>query len=319
MLILQSENGKLKDENEKMKAEKQAQADALKDHSSIARRSLDALDRQNLYEVYVKNRKDLEQAMKPFEDKMALAHSTGQEMLNHKQGYVGCLELRKTLQNEIKQTQEQKSTLESNLGQFKALYGKLQGAREELDRLTKEKEQTSSINLPKQVTLGKQIKEQTAEVKNIESTIENQYNLKGQTDNYCMDMEIKHFESQIRQCKSEINTKSEKVDRLTVDAQEHLKAYKSTQKILGAMNEPVKKNIVERYDKEYLPPQEHKLALEPYNTQGLPRGQAKEKENLVFSLEKVKDIINHERANDMIAKADKPKIQSKSQDHYLSR
>lgn len=318
VLILQTENGKLKEENGKLKAEQQAQADALKDHSSIARRSLDALDRQNMYEAYVRSRKDLEQAMKPFEDKMALAHSTGQEMLSHKQGYVGCLELRKTLQNEIKEVQDRKSTLTTDLGQIRALEGKINTSRYQLEQLEQEKSQTNVINVPKQLNLNKQIKECSAEIKGYEEKLENNHDMKGRTDQVAISDEIRWHESEIKKCTHEINIKSEKVDNLTKEAQEHLKSYKSTQKILGAMNEPVK-NIVERYDKEYLPPQEHKLALEPYNSQGLPRGQAQAKENLHFTLDKVKDLINHDKANDMLNKADKPKVQSKSQDHYFTR
>lgn len=104
--ILQTENGKLKADLDKLKTEQQAQADALKDRGSTQRMSLDALDRQNIYEMYMTKARlktdTLDKVMKPYEDMVSKAHSVGKEMVSHKECYVNCLETRKSAQNDVK-------------------------------------------------------------------------------------------------------------------------------------------------------------------------------------------------------------------------
>lgn len=95
-----------------MKYEQQTLTDALKDRGSIQRMSLDALDRQNIYEMYMAKARlktdTLDKVMKPYEDMVSKAHSVGKEMVGHKECYVNCLELRKSAQNDVKITQERK-------------------------------------------------------------------------------------------------------------------------------------------------------------------------------------------------------------------
>lgn len=310
--VLQAENGKLKDENSKLKAEQQAQADALKDRSSVQRLSLDALDRQNIYKTFIAKpeNKDLEQAMKPFEKALEQAHKVGQDMVKHKQGYVDCLERRKSAQIDVKQSHEYKTTLETNLGQIRAIGSDLNHARNRLEKLEQEKSETPVINLPKQAKLNKQIKECSAEIKGYEETLENKFDMKNRTDEHCIADEIRWHEGTINKCIHEINEKSNLADNLTLQAQEHLKAYKSIHSVQKAFEEPYR-NIINRHDKEYTPPQEYKFALEPYNTQGLPRGQAQQREHKKHTLAEMKYLVNQHRAEQLL-KEPKPKIHTKS-------
>lgn len=314
--ILQSENGKLKADIDKLKAEQQAQADALKDRGSTQRMALDALDRQNIYNAYMAKAREksdvLDKAMKPYTDMVNKAHSVGQEMVLHKQAYVDSLEMRKMAQNEIKDIQTHKSTLETNLSEIRQIEGNLNTSRFRVEQLEHEKEGYSTLQVLKKRDCDKQIKILSADIKANEEVLENKFDMKNRTDRVAISDEIRWYEGEIRKCVHEINEKSSQADNLTDKAQEHLKAYKTTQQSLKAMNEPFR-NIVSRYDNEYIPPQEHKLALEPYNTQGLSRNKAQAKEDMKMSFAEMKELINHQKANDMLSKTDKPKVQHKSQ------
>lgn len=314
--VLQAENKELKADKEKLLAEKQKQADELKDRNGTHRKALDALDRQNLYETYMKNAKShfkgLEDAMKPFEDAVSKAHAVGQEMLEHKQGYVECQEMRKTAQKDISEAQTRKSTLETNLGQIRRLESQINNARFRSEQLEREKGSYSTLQILKKRDCEKQIKSLSADIKSYEEQLETKFDMKNRTDRECISDEIRWYEREIKLCTSEINEKSDKADNLTKLAQEHIKAYKLTQQSEKAMLEPIR-GIVERYNNEYEPPKEYNQTFEPYNTQGLNHNKAQAKEELHTTMDEIKELVNQTKANEILNKFDKPKEHHKSQ------
>lgn len=315
LLVLQSENSKLKDDNDKLRAEQQAQANVLKDRGSIQRMSLDALDRQNIYEMYMAKARlrfdVLDKAMKPFDDMVAKAHSVGKEMVEHKKGYVDCLEMRKSAQNDVKIAQERKSTLEINLGEIRQIESKLNTSRFQLEKLEQEKNGYSALQILKKRECDKQIKSLSAEIKADEKVLENKFDMKNRTDRISISDEIRWYEGEIRNCMHKINEKSALAEKLTDKAQEHLQAYKFIQQSQSAMYESVK-NIIDRYDNEYQPPQNHKLVLESYNTQGILKNKVQTKEDMRMKFDEIKQLINHQKSNDILNKSDTSKVQHKS-------
>lgn len=308
--ILQSENSKLKAENDKLKAEQKAQADALKDRTSQSRMALDALDRQRIYEDFTaKVRKKTDKydiLMKPYEDTVSKAHEVGKEMLMHKQGYVDCLERRKMAQNDLKTMQTYKSTLESDLGQIRALQSDIKESQNRIEQLQNEKESCNALQILKKRDCDKQIKELNETIKNKNDILLEKH---GATDTVDL---ISWHENALSNCKDKIDRLSIKADNLTSEAQEHLKAYKITQQSLKAFTEPCR-NIISRYDSEYTPPQDYKRELEPYSTQGLSRNKAQAKEDLQISLKDWNKIIDKAKADDILKTANKPKIKEKNQ------
>ena len=307
--ILQSENDKLKAENDKLKAEQKAQEDALKDRGSVQRMALDALDRQRIYETYmakVRKKSDvLDTAMEPYEDMIRKTHEVGRNMLMHKREYVECLELRKTVQNDIKAIQTERSTLETNLGQIRALQSVIDASRCKIEQLEQEKNSYSALQILKKRDCDRQIKELSAEIRAKEEILENKYDMKNRTDTGAVTDEIRWYEDKIGKCMHEINSKSIQANNLTYTAQEHLKAYKNTQQALKAMSEPCR-GIVSRYDSEYTPPQDYKRELEPYSTQGLSRNKAQAKEELQMTFADMKQLIDRDKARDMLTKTNAP-------------
>lgn len=314
LLVLQSENSKLKADNDKLRAEQQAQADALKDRGSIQRMSLDALDRQNIYEMYMAKARlrsnVLDKAMKPYEDMVAKAHSVGKEMVEYKKGYVDCLETRKSAQNDVIIAQERKSTLETNLSEIRQIESKLNTSRLRLEKLEQEKNGYSALQVLKKRECDRQIRLLSADIKANEEVLETKFDMKHRTDRIAISDEIRWYEGEIRNCMHEINEKSALADNLTDKAQEHLQAYKFIQQSESAMYEPLK-NIIDRYDNEYQPPQNYKSALEP-NRYGLSQNRVQSKENIRTKFDEIKQLINHQKANDISNRSDKPKIQHKS-------
>lgn len=315
--ILQDDNKKLQEENEKLKAEKKAHEEALKDRGSEQRKALDALDRQRIYEMYtakVRKKTDrLDIAMKPYENIVNKAHEVGKEMLMHKQGYVHSLESRKTAQNELKDIQTKKSTLETNLGQIKALQNVIETSQNKIEQLQNEKDNCNALQLLKKHEIDKQIKELLETVKGKEKILETKFDMQYRTDRESIFDEIRWYEDSLRTCRRDINSMSDTVDNLTAKAQEHLKAYKSTQQALKSLIEPCR-HIVERYDNEYIPPMEYGTQLDPYNRQGLSRNKTQAKEDMQITFAEMKELINYQKANNILSQTDKPKAQNKSQD-----
>lgn len=266
--ILQTENGKLKADLDKLKTEQQAQADALKDRGSTQRMSLDALDRQNIYEMYMTKARlktdTLDKVMKPYEDMVSKAHSVGKEMVSHKECYVNCLETRKSTQNDVKIAQERKSTLETNMSEIRRFEQKLNSSRFQLEKLEEEKNGYSALQVLKKRECDRQIKLLSADIKANEEVLEAKFDMIHRTDRIGISDEIRWYEGEIKKCIHEINEKSAAVDDLTDKAMEHIQEYKIIQQSESAMYEPVK-NIIDRYDNEYQPPQAYKSALEPYS------------------------------------------------------
>ena len=308
--ILQTENSKLKAENDKLRAEQKAQADALNDRTSQSRMALDALDRQRIYEDFTaKVRKKTDKydiLMKPYEDTVNKAHEVGKEMLMHKQGYVDCLERRKMAQNDLKTMQTYKSTLKGDLEQIRALQSVIEASHKKIGDLQNEKENCNALQILKKRDCDKQIKELNETIKNKNDILLEKH---GVTDTVDL---INWHENALRNCKDKIDTLSVKADNLTVEAQEHLKAYKITQQSLKAFTEPCR-NIVSRYDNEYEPPNEYRHTLNLVNTQGLSRNKAQAKEDLQISWHDWNNIIDKAKADDILKSVNKPKIKEKNQ------
>lgn len=317
LLVLQSENSKLKADNDKLRAEQQALADALKDRGSIQRMALDALDRQNIYEMYMSKARlrfdVLDKAMKPYEDMVAKAHSVGKEMVEHKKGYVDCLEMRKSAQNDVEIAQERKSTLETNLSEIRRFESKLNTSHFQLEKLEQEKNGYSALQVLKKRECDKQIKSLSAEIKADEEVLENKFDMKNRTDRISISDEVRWYEGEIRNCMHEINEKSALADNLTDKAQEHLQAYKLIQQSKSVMYESVK-NIIDRYDNEYQPPENFKSALELYSRHELYPTKVQSNDNVQIKMSDIKQLINHQKANEISNNSYKPRIQHKSQD-----
>lgn len=319
LTLAQTENDKLRAENDKLKAEQKAQADALKDRTSENRMALDALDRQRIYEDFTaKVRKKTDKydiLMKPYEDTVNKAHEVGKEMLMHKQGYVDCLERRKTAQNDLKTVQAERSTLENDLGQIRALQSVIEVSQKKIEDLQNEKENCNALQILKKRDCDKQIKELNETIKNKNDILLEKH---GVTDTVDL---INWHENALRNCKDKIDTLSVKADNLTVEAQEHLKAYKITQQSLKAFTEPCR-NIVSRYDNEYEPPNEYRHTLNPVNTRGLAKSKTQAKEDFRISWNDWDKIVDKAKADNIIktvmSKADNIS-KTHSQSHEYTR
>lgn len=310
---------KLKSEVEKLEKQEQERIESLKVRTSTERKSLDALDSQELYHsfmAYVKeNHPDTEKVMQQYDKAVEQAHKYGSDMVLHKRGYVDCLERRKTAQNDILGLQERKYTLETDLKQIEGIQDKLNSARNQLENLEQEKNQLSKLN-PRQLGLSKQIKECSAEINGYVTQLESQFDMKNRTDRIALSDEVYWYEGHIKRCKQEIIEKTQEINNLTVKAQEHLQEYKILQKSKEGLKEPIKR-IVDRYDKEFVPTQgEYRLTLEHYNREGLPKGQAQEKEAITRTLSEVKNLVDHKKAENIVK--DKPSHE-KSKEQYRSR
>ena len=146
---LQTDNSKLLAEVERFKAQEKARAEALKDRNSIERRSLDALDREKIYKAYVSQNPKLEPVFKPLENFVERAHEYGQKMVEHKQGYVECVESRKMTLETIQEVHARKSTLVNNLGEIKDIERPLNDTRNRLAELEQERGQYTTLQFLK--------------------------------------------------------------------------------------------------------------------------------------------------------------------------
>ena len=140
--------------------------------------------------------------------------------------------------------------------------------------------------------------------------------MKGRTDEYAISDEIRHHESEIHKCNQQINEKSLYADRMSHEAQEHLKEYKLMAKSKECLH-PSQKSIVDRYDKEYEPPREHSYTLNHQNRDGLPKGKTNEREETRKTMDDWKDIINKQKAEKMLEEP-KVKTPTKSIDRGMS-
>lgn len=317
LFVLQSENSNLKADNDNLKNEQQTLTDALKDRGSIQRMALDALDRQNIYEMYMAKARlktdTLDKVMKPYEDMVSKAHSVGEEMVRHKECYVNCLEMRKSAQNDDKIAQERKSTLETNLSEIRQFEKKLNTSRFQLEKLEQEKNGYSTLQVIKKRECDRQIKLLLADIKANEGVLEIKFDMVHRTDRIAISDEIRWYEGEIRKCIHEINEKSAVADDLTDKAMQHIREYKLIQQSEYAMYEPVK-NIIDRYDKEYQSPQAYKSDFEPFSRYGLYPNKIQSNDNVQMKISEIKQLINHQKVNNISNNSYKPKIQHKSQD-----
>lgn len=314
---LQTDYSKLLAEVERFKAQEKARAEALKDRNSLERKSLDALDREKIYKAYVSQNPKLEPFFKPLENFVERAHEYGQKMVEHKQGYVECVESRKNALETIQEVQTRKSTLETNLGEIRAIERPLNDTRNRLAELEQERGQYTTLQFLKKRDCDKQIVDCKDKIKGYESTLETKFDMKGRTDEYAISDEIRHHESEIHKCREQINDKSLYADRMSHEAQEHLKEYKLMAKSKECLH-PSQKSIVDRYDKEYEPPREHSYTLNHQNRDGLPKGKTNEREETRKTMDDWKDIINKQKAEKMLEEP-KVKAPTKSIDRGMSR
>lgn len=315
VLILQAENKNLKSEVEKLKEKEKARTDALKDRNSIDRKALDALDRQKIYNAYMatirKKTDNLDKAMQPYEKMVKQAHAYGEKMVEHKQGYVECMESRKMTSELIQEIQTRKSTLETNLNEIRAIQRPLNDTRNRLVELEQEREQYTTLQFLKKRECDKQISDSKEKIKAYETTLETKFGMSGRTDEYAITDEIRHRESELRKCREQINEKSALADKMSNEAQEHLKEYKLMVKSKECLT-PSVKSIVERYDNEYEPPRDYKYTLNHQNREGLPKGKTNEREETRRTMDDWKDIINKQNAEKMLEEPTvKPKINTK--------
>jgi len=313
---LTDENGSLKAEVEKFKAQEKARAEALKDRNSLERRSLDSLDREKIYKAYLKQNPQLEPVMKPYENYVDKAHDFGRKMVEHKEQFVVCQESRKTALESIQEVQAKKSTLETNLSQIKAIERPLNDSRSQLRELEHERSQYSALQFLKKRDCDKQIADSKKKIQDYENTLETKFGMQGRTDSVAILDEIQWHEREIRKCREQINEKSLHADKMASQAQEHLKQYKLMAKSKECLVTPAK-GIVERYDNEYEPPREYNYTLSKNSRDGLTRGN-QEREETRQTMDDWKSIINQRKADEMLKE---PKIETptKTIEHSFER
>lgn len=310
-------NKSLQAEVEKLKAKEHERMTALKDRNSVERRSLDALDRERMYHDYMAKARlkttKLDEVMKPFHDRVLKAHEYGDKLVEHKQGYVECRESHKLALESIQEVHARKSTLETNLSEIRAIERPLNDTRNRLAELEQERGQYTTLQFLKKRECDKQITECKDTIKGYENTLETKFDMKGRTDEYSITDEIQWHEKEIGKCKAEINDKSEYADRMSSQAEKHISEYKLMLNTKNAMKD-AEKGIIERYDKEYEPPREYKLDLEPYNSRGLAKGRNKNQE-LKRSMGDWKELIDKQKAETML----KPKEPTKNISKDISK
>ena len=177
-----------------------------------------------------------------------------------------------------------------------------------MEKLEQEKNGYSSLQVLKKRECDRQIKLLSVDIKANEKVLETKFDMIHRTDRIAISDEIRWYEGEIRKCIHEINEKSAVANDLTDKAMNHLQEYKFIQQAESSMYEPVK-NIIDRYDKEYQPPQVYKSAL----THELYSTKAQSKNDVQMKMSEIKQLINHQKVNNICNNSYKPKIQHKSQ------
>jgi hypothetical protein len=321
VMVLQNENRDLKAEVEKFKEQEKAKAEALKDRYSPERKALDALDSQTIYKAYMEQARlktdALDKVMKPYERMVEQAHEYGQKLVEHKQGYVDCMESRKSAHSDIEQVQATRSAIQGNMDEIRGIQYPLNTTRDRLAELEQERTQYGTLQFLKKNACDKQIAECKTTIKGYEDTLESKFDMKGRTDPVAINDEVNRLHGEIGKCTTYINERAKHANEMTDKAQEHLKEYKLMTKSKECLNGPMR-GIVDRYDNEYEPPKEHTYTLSKHNRDGLPKGQKQEREETRKTMDDWKSIINRQKADKMLEEP-KPKTHTQSRDLGRSR
>lgn len=195
----------------------------------------------------------------------------------------------------LKSHRKGKSTLETNLSEIRQFEKKLNTSRFQLEKLEQEKNGYSTLQVLKKRECDRQIKLLSADIKANEEVLETKFDMIHRTDRIAISDEIRWYEGEIRKCIHEINEKSAVADDLTDKAMKHIQEYIFIQQSENAMYEPVK-NIIDRYDNEYQPPQAYKSALEPYSRHESYPTKVQSKDNVQVKLSEIKQLVNHQKA-----------------------
>lgn len=307
---LQNQNASLQGENDTLKAKEQERAERVHDRTSTERKSLDALDKQEIFENWrAKVREkapDIDKVLNSYDRQVASAEKYGRELVGHKRGYVECVERSKTLQNEIKSLQEKKSTLQAETTQISSIEGELGALRQRLALLEQERSNCSTLQIVKKRDLDKQMKACSEDIQKQETVLKDRYGMFS-TDSATISDEVHYRFNELEYLQGQISDKSLERSQMDEQAKEHLQTYQSMVQTKKSLTEPAER-IVDRYDKEYEPPAEHKLALSPFRSRA--KGKEQEQTRGIGSMKEYEEIISKRRATDFLQKKEqepKPK------------
>lgn len=278
----------LKDLNiktERLELEKKETVRLVKDRNGGLRKALDSKDKELIYQEYLNQFPEAKKIMQPFENKVAQAHQYGQELVEHKKGYVDCLERSKTVHISLVKLQEEKSTLTLERNDIQSLQNELQGFRSQLAILEQERSEYGALQFKKKAECDKQIRDLRSQIVNKENYLVGHYDMQEQLDHYAITENLHYYNKRISECTTSINKTNEEYCSLTKESKNHLDQYKSMQKSLNSLYKPIR-GIIERYDKEYVPTQEeYKCKL---GNSSVPD----EKERNRMTLDKYSDLID---------------------------
>lgn len=313
---LQNQNASLQGENDTLKAKEQERAEKVHDRTSMERRSLDAYDKQEIFEMWrtaVREKApSVDKLLSAYDKQVASAEKYGRELVEHKRGYVECVERSKTLQNDVKSLQAKKDTLQAETTQISSIEGELGALRQRLALLEQERSNCSTLQIVKKRDLDKQMKACSEDIQKQETVLKDRYGLQ-ETDLSFIRDEVHYRFNQLEHLQGQISDKTMERSRMDSQAKEHLQAYQTMFQTKKTLLEPAER-IVDRYDKEYEPPAEHKLVLSPFRS----RAKGKEQERCVGTMEEYDKIISKRRATDFLQKKEQePK--TKTHEQVLTR
>lgn len=255
------------------------------DRDGGLRKAFDSKDKELIYQEYLKQFPEAKNIMQPFENKVAQAHQYGQELVEHKKGYVDCLERSKTVHISLVKLQDEKSTLTLERNDVQSIHNELQGFRSQLAILEQERSEYGALQFKKKAECDKHIRDLRSQIINKENYLVSHYDMQGQLDHYAITENLHYYNKRISECTTSINKTNEEYCNLTKEGKNHLDQYKSMQKGLKSLYKPIR-GIIERYDKEYVPTQEeYKRKLGNTNVPD-------EKERNKMTLDKYTDLID---------------------------
>lgn len=257
-LVVANLQEQLKDLNiktERLELEKKETVRLVTDRNGGLRKALDSKDKELIYQEYLKQFPEAKKIMQPFENKVAQAHQYGQELVEHKKGYINCLERSKTVHISLVKLQEEKSTLTLERNDIQSIQNELQGFRNQLAILEQERTEYGALQFKKKAECDKQIRDLRLQIADKENYLVSHYDMQGQLDNYAITENLHYYNNRISECTTSINKTNEEYCNLTKEGKNHLDQYKSMQKSLKSLYKPIR-GIIERYDKEYVPTQE---------------------------------------------------------------
>lgn len=282
---LQEQFKQLSIKTEQLEHEKKETIRLATDRDGELRKALDSKDKELIYQEYLKQFPEAKKIMQPFENKVAQAHQYGQELVEHKKGYVDCLERSKTVHISLVKLQEEKSTLTLERNDVQSVQNELHKFRSRLAILEQARSEYGALQFKKKAECDKQIRDLHSQIADKENYLVSHYDMQGQLDNYAITENLHYYNNRISECTTSINKTNEEYCNLANEGKNHLYQYKSMQKNLKSLYKPIR-GIIERYDKEYVPTQEeYKRKLGNINVPD-------EKEYNKMTLEKYSNLID---------------------------